>query len=145
LAHIQSGTKSDKPKEEVMAIVQSVDGKFFEVPDDKLEKYAVPADKVKDLLKQAGVGPTAKGGPQGGPQGGPGGAKGGGASPQVVIHVSGSGTSIGGPQKGAPGGPQGQQGEGSDEEGVQPHGYWWANWWSNCWSNCWANCWRNCY
>jgi hypothetical protein len=127
-----------EPQEEpkggkLMAILQSVDGKFYEIADKDLEKYEVPADKVKDILAEMGP-------PKGGPAGGPGGMrKGGGASPQVVVNVQGSEGPGGGKRGGPP--PSGEEGE----QGVQPHGYWWANWWSNCWANCWANCWRNCY
>ena len=46
-----------------MAILRSVDGNFYEVPDDQLSKFAVPADQVKEKLQQAG-GPQQRG-PQG--------------------------------------------------------------------------------
>ena len=108
-----------------MAILRSVDGKFFEVPDDDLEKFEVPPEKVKNVLDELDQGE----GPQmAGP--GPGASQ----SPQVVVHVS------GGPQQGgAPmGGPEGTE---QGDEGVQPFHHrrrrsWWRNHWRNCWRNC---------
>jgi len=32
-----------------MAILRSLDGKFYEVPDDQLEKYEVPPEKVGEM------------------------------------------------------------------------------------------------
>ena len=116
-----------------MAILRSVDGKFYEVPDKDLDKFEIPADELRDKLgdmSQAG-GPGA-GGPGGG-NAGPGGPGGGGGS-QVVIQIH------GGAQMGGGGGSPAPAGEG-DDDSVQP--YW--GWWRNCWQNCWRNCWRNCY
>lgn len=125
-----------------MAILQSVDGKFYEVSDEDLEQYAVAEDKVNELMGEAG-GPEGPGGP-GGPGGqGPGGQQGPGASasPQVVIHVSSGGQQQPGGQDQGP--PQGAEGE---QAGVQPYGRRRRrHWWHNYWSNCWRNCWRNCY
>ena len=46
-----------------MAILRSVDGKFFDVPDKELDKFEVPAEQVKELLGAAGqmgeAGPAA--------------------------------------------------------------------------------------
>lgn len=108
-----------------MAILRSVDGKFFEVPDDDLEKFEVPPEKVKNVLDEL----DQEEGPQ---MAGP--APGGSQSPQVVVHVSG-----GPPQGGAPmGGPEGGE---EGDEGVQPYHHrrrrsWWRNHWRNCWRNC---------
>lgn len=48
-----------------MAILRSVEGKFYEVPDKELSKLEVPADKVKDIIGNEGN-PGAPG-PQAGP------------------------------------------------------------------------------
>jgi hypothetical protein len=37
-----------------MAIVRSLDGSFYEVPDELLPGYLIPADKVKERLKSSG-------------------------------------------------------------------------------------------
>lgn len=109
-----------------MAILRSVDGKFFEVPDKDLDKFEIPADQLREKLGDAAeAGPGGPGGPAG-----PGGPGGGGAGSQVVIQIHGSGADAG-PGAGAP--------KGGDE--AEP--YW--GWWRNCWQNCWRNCWRNCY
>ena len=104
-----------------MAILRSVDGKFYEVPDKNLEKYEIPADQLKDKLgdMDQAAGP---GGPGGGGAG-PGGPGGGGGGSQVVINIHGS-AEMGG---GGGGAPAPEAGEGDDS--VQP--YW--GWWRNCW------------
>ena len=33
-----------------MAILRSLDGKFYEIPDDLLSRYLIPADKVKERV-----------------------------------------------------------------------------------------------
>lgn len=50
-----------------MAILRSADGKFYDVPDDELANYEVPADQVKGML--GAVGPGQGPGPGPGPQG----------------------------------------------------------------------------
>lgn len=109
-----------------MAILRSMDGKFFDVPDDDLESLMIPAEEVKEKLGEAG-GP----GP-GGPSGGMGSTHtvpGGG---QVVIQVfPNAGGSGGGPPQSAEGG------EGGGDVQAQSCGGW-----RNCWR---SNCWRNCY
>ena len=50
-----------------MAILRGVDGMFYDVPDDKLESFAIPADEVKQRLEDSNF-PTSSG-----PDGGPGG------------------------------------------------------------------------
>lgn len=109
-----------------MAILRSVDGKFYEVPDKDLEKFEVPADQVREKL-----GDTVQAGGGGAP--GPGGPGGGAGNAQVVIQILGDQSNAGG------GGAPAPSGEDGDE--VQP--YW--GWWRNCWRNCWRNYWRNCY
>ena len=124
-----------------MAILRSVDGKFYEVPDKDLAKMEIPADEVReklgDLADQAG--PAGPGPGAGGPGGG-----GGGAGAQVVIQIHGGG------DVGGAGGADMPPGDaaGSSEEGVEAYGWWrncWRNHWRNHWNNYWRNCWRNCY
>jgi hypothetical protein len=127
-----------------MAILRSVDGKFYEVPDDKVESFLVPEDKVKEKLSggkegaaQAGPG-RAAGGPPPGPSGGRG--------PQVVITILGEGqASLSPPPPSA--GLGGQAAGMTAEAEVAPYGCWhnWHNWqnnWHNNWHN-WQN-WQNC-
>ena len=88
-----------------MAILKSNNGQFYQVPDEEAEKFLVPADKVEETLRAAGVAQQpqqqqpccAPGAPAGGPRAID--------ASTVVIHVGG-----GGPprvmQAGA--GPQGQ-------------------------------------
>lgn len=39
-----------------MAILKQVDGKtFYSVPDEVLDQYAIPADKLGDALKDTGI------------------------------------------------------------------------------------------
>ena len=58
-----------------MAILRSLEGKFYDIPDEEAQKYEVPREQVKDLLAKAGGPPPAGGGHngpgRGGPQGGP--------------------------------------------------------------------------
>lgn len=42
-----------------MAILQSIDGRYYQVPDEELAQYKVSADQIGELLKQAGVGAPA--------------------------------------------------------------------------------------
>ena len=112
-----------------MAILRSVDGKFYEVPDKDLEKFEIPADQLREKLGDAAEAAPGPGGPAG--PGGPGG----GAGSQVVIQIHGNAD---GPRGGLRGNPQ------SGDE-AEPYWGWWRNCWNNCWRNCWNNCWRNCY
>ena len=68
-----------------MTILSSIDGKFYDVPDEECGRYEVPADKVKDVLEAMD---SELGGEHGGvaPYGAP--------APHVVIHVSGNGAMI---------------------------------------------------
>ena len=124
-----------------MAILRSVDGRFYEVPEDELDQYLVPADQVRDKLQEAGAPGPLPGGPVGGGPGGIG-IPGGG---QVHIHIGAGG--VGGPGVGP--GPAGQPGQaqpvGAGAE-VAPYGGWGGYGGGHFhWHNCWRNCWRNCY
>ena len=37
-----------------MAVVRSLEGTFYDIPDSELEQYKVPADQVKGLMEAAG-------------------------------------------------------------------------------------------
>lgn len=66
-----------------MAILRSLDGRFYEVPDDQLDAFLVSADKVKeklDELASQGQAPPPPGGPGGLPHAG---------SPSVLVQVFG--------------------------------------------------------
>ena len=45
-----------------MAIVRSLEGTFYDIPDVELGQYQVPADQVKKLMESAGGNPGS--GPQ---------------------------------------------------------------------------------
>ena len=120
-----------------MSILRAMDGKFYDVPDDKMAAYAVPQDKLDTVLEQSGVmkpqgspqgGPPA--GPQAGPQGGPqGGPAGGGAPGPVIVQIYAQPPAQGGAPALAP------SSEGGD---VDP--YWWYRYyyvrpWYNYWGN----------
>jgi hypothetical protein len=100
-----------------MAIVRSLDGRYFDVPDKDLDKCLVPADKVREKLEAAGVkGPISPG-------------------PQAAMGGMQAGHQGGDPSMGP-----GAQG------GVEAYNWcpWW-NWynWRN-WCNFWRNCgWHN--
>jgi hypothetical protein len=42
-----------------MAILRSLEGTFYEIPDSELDKYEVPPDQVKRLMESAGQKPPA--------------------------------------------------------------------------------------
>jgi hypothetical protein len=100
-------------RRQVMAILRSLDGKFYDIPDEEAPKYEVPREKVKELLAKAGPGPG--GGPSSGPNGGPGGINAPGGAP-VVINIF--------PPHGAGGPPPA-----GDSGDVDP--YWYYYYWRN--------------
>jgi hypothetical protein len=111
-----------RKKEKTMAIVRSLEGTFYDVPDSELEQYKVPADQVKGLMEAAGPRPPQGQGqrPMQQSQG-----QSTGGSPQILVQFITQ----------APAPPQQKQGqapppaEGEDEK-VEPQHYWinWANW-----------------
>ena len=156
-----------------MPVVQSMDGKFYDIPDDQASQFEVPRERVKELLEKMGA-PAPQGGPQGGGQGAPGPmqgpmqppmqdrAPGGapGAGPSVLVQIYGSQQA---PAYGyAPPDAQGMQGQPPPGQQMQAQGdpaqgdpaqggdgevnpYWW---WRNItfyrpWGNYWPNYWRN--
>jgi hypothetical protein len=106
-----------------MAVVRSLEGTFYDIPDSELDQYKVPADQVKSLMEAAGQKPP-QGPPQQQTQQGQGKATGG--SPQILVQFITQ----------APGAPQQKQGQTAppaaegEEEKVEPQWYWvnWANW-----------------
>jgi hypothetical protein len=127
--------------EDIVAILRSLEGKFYDIPDEDAHKYEVPREQVKDLLAKAG-GPPPAGGHGGPGHGGPGhGGPHGGPTPPVVINVfaggggpGGGAPGGGGPGGGAPGG-GGPGGGGAPEGDVDPYWWWWNNYWPNWWGN----------
>jgi hypothetical protein len=115
-----------------MAILRSLDGRFFEIPDSQVEQFLIPEDKVKEKLEGAGAPMVPPGGEgqQAGPPPG---------TPTIVVQIFGASPAAGGPA-GPPPIPTGGEQAGSTPE-VQPYG-WWNNWWHNRrggWNNWWHN------
>ena len=86
-------------EEKPMLVVRSMDGKFYDIPDDQASQFEVPRERVKGLLEKMGT-PAPQGGPGDAGQGAPGpmqppmqdGAPGGapGAGPSVLVQSYGS-------------------------------------------------------
>ena len=141
-----------------MPVLQAMDGKFYDIPDDQASQFEVPREKVKELLEKAGApAPQGGGGPGPGqgqgqmqPQG-PGGApgpSGGAPPPSVLVQIYGAQPMQSyGPPPGQQQPPPQQQGEpgqggGSADGDVNPY-WWWRNItfyrpWGNFWPN-WGN------
>lgn len=137
-----------------MTILQAMDGKFYDVPDEEAVSFEVPREKVKALLEKAGLpalqsgpgpgpsqGPGPSHGPGPGPSHGPGPGQGHGSMPSapVVVQIFAAQPSPGGyGQPGPGGGPPPDQGQGGDGD-VNPY-WWWRNItyyrpWFNGWGN----------
>ena len=106
-----------------MAVVRSLEGTFYHIPEGELEKFKVPADQVKGLMEAACQKPPQNPGQQ---QAGRG-QQGTGGQPQILVQFIVQ--SSGGAQQ------QGQQPQGAPAEGeekVEPQWYWinWANWYN---------------
>jgi len=110
-----------------MAVVRSLEGTFYDIPDSELERYKVPADQVKNLMDAAGQkippspGPQQMGQGQGGSQGG---------SPQIIVNFITQSPGGGAQQRQQPQAPPVE-----GEEKVEPQWYWvnwynWANWYN---------------
>src|SRR5438132_3507868 len=101
-----------------MAIVQSVDGKFYEIPDDQLDKFLVPEDKVKEKLDAAAGSAPPPGPPSGPPPSG--------GSPTIVVQIFGARPDAGPPPSGPP--PSGPPpGVGAPPPGAEVVPYNWHN------------------
>ena len=112
-----------------MAILRSLDGRFFEIPDDQVDRFLIPADQVKAKLDAAGTTqsgpPPASSGPPPGPGGGP--------PPLMVLQIF-------SPSAGPPSAPPPMGGEQPAGAEVQP--YYWNAWWHNIqpgWNAWWHN------
>ena len=111
-----------------MAVVRSLEGTFYDIPDSELEQYKVPADQVKGLMEAAGQKPPQNPGPQQQGQGraGPGSGRDRwiAADPCPVHNASPGGRA---PSRSSDKAPPQAEGE---EEKVEPQWYWinWANW-----------------
>lgn len=113
-----------------MAVLRSVDGKFYEIPDKEVEKYLIPEDKVKEKLQAAGAPAMPPSEP---PPSGPPGA----GAATIVVQIYGA-TPMSGPGPSSAPPPEMQSGAAPE---VQPYG-WWNNWWHNRhggWNNWWHN------
>jgi hypothetical protein len=110
-----------------MAILRSVDGRFYEIPDDQLSKYLIPEDKVKEKVQAAGgdAGPPEDPGPP--PPSG---------SPAIIVQIFGAA----GAQPAGGGAPAPTAGAGE----VQPYAWWntWRNTYGPSWHNVWHNRWH---
>ena len=73
-----------------MAVVRSLEGTFYDIPESELEQYKVPPDQVKGLMEAAGQKPPQNPGPQqpgrGQGQGQGQGQGGTGGSPQILVQ-----------------------------------------------------------
>jgi hypothetical protein len=107
-----------------MAILRSVDGQFYEIPDDQLPKFLIPADKVKEKVQGTGEDP--------GPP--PGDAPPPGSGPAIIVQIYGASVP---PSGGAPPPTTGA----APTSEVQPYGWW--NTWRNTWGPHWHNSWHN--
>ena len=104
-----------------MSVLRGPDGKFYDVPDDQLTKYAVPPEKVRETLEKAGVpAPGGRGEPSGG-----------GAPPAMGMHGAPVVIQIYPPPMGGPG--PGHEGGGGGEPGGQVDPYWYY-WWTRYWT-----------
>jgi hypothetical protein len=124
-----------------MAIVRSLEGTFYDIPEGDLEQYQVPPDQVKKLMESAGQKPPQ--GPGGSQQmrqpagQGSQGSQGAQGSPQILVQFITQAAPTG--QHGA--GQHPTEGTGQKppteggEESVEPQWYWvnwynWANWYN---------------
>ena len=142
-----------------MPVLQAMDGKFYDIPDDEAVQFEGPREKVKELLEKVGA-PAPQGGPPGpqggqpgpgqgsGPMQGPGGGMGA-PPPSVLVQIYGTQPGNGPPQgQGQPSAqyapPPGEPAQGGGEADGDVNPYWW---WRNItfyrpWGNYWPN-WGN--
>ena len=114
-----------------MAILQAMDGKYYDVPDAEASGFEVARDKVKALLEKSGMPAPSPGGGRGG--GGAPGPQQGGAPGPVVVQIFTQSPGPGGAPAPAPSGGGGQDGD------VDPYWIWrnvtgYGRWW-NTWGN----------
>ncbi len=110
-----------------MAVVRSLEGTFYDVPDSELERYKVPDDQAKCLMESPGMKMMNPGQqPSGGAPGG---------SPQILVQF----ITQGPPQQVQ----QGQEGQEAVEPQWYHHHHHWHRWYWVNWYN-WHN-WYNWY
>ena len=121
-----------------MTILQSMEGKYYDVPEDQAMAFEIPREQVKDLLAKAGPPPSAQGGPNGGRRPAPPNGSPGGGSP-VIIQILPNGIHGSAPSAPPPGG--GEEDAGARAEGdVDPYWWRWYNWhYGPYWGNRWLN------
>jgi len=104
-----------------MAVVRSLEGTFYDIPESELEQYKVPADQVKGLMEAAGQKVPSNPGQQ--PAQSQFQAGGSSGSPQILVQFIVQGQGAAQQRQ-----PQAAPAEG--EEKVEPQWYWinWANW-----------------
>jgi hypothetical protein len=117
--------QNNSNKKEIMPVVRSLEGTFYDIPEGELESYKVPADKVKGLMEAAGQKMPQNPGQQ--PAGGAQQKGGGGGQPQILVQFIVQSPGGSGQQQGQP-----QQAAAEGEEKVEPQWYWinWANWYN---------------
>ena len=106
-----------------MTLLQSMEGKYYDVPEDQAASFEVPREKVRELLAKSGPPPAPQGGPGGAPRG-PGGAPPGGGGSPVIIQVLPNG--IHGPAHPA-GSPPPAGGTDGEVDPYWYYYYWWRN------------------
>jgi hypothetical protein len=101
-----------------MAILRSLDGKFYELPDEDLEKFEMSEEKVKEMGGDVGGGEMAQ------PEGGDPGMMHQDPPGTININLNLGGGGGGGQMMPPPQQQQGQQGEQQQQQGdVQGHGW----------------------
>jgi hypothetical protein len=111
-----------------MAILRSLDGRYYEIPDDQAEKFLIPEDKLKEKLQSAPPPAGESGPPPGSGASGP---------PPILVQIYGVGP--GGAGTPPPGGAGAPAPAGAE---VSPYDHHWHNHWQNYWQN-WYNVWHN--
>jgi hypothetical protein len=114
---------SNQKRRKIMAVVRSLEGTFYDIPESELDSYKVPADQVKGLMEASGQKMPQNPGPQ---QSGRGQQQATGGQPQILVQFIVQSPGGGGQQQGQ----QPQQAAAEGEEKVEPQWYWinWANW-----------------
>lgn len=118
-----------------MAILRSLEGTFYDIPEGDLEQYQVPPDQVKKLMESAGQKPPAgpgSGQQQTGQNPGQGMGQANRGAPQILVQFITQAAPTEQQQQQMPA--QKPPAEGGEEK-VEPQWYWvnwynWANWYN---------------
>lgn len=113
-----------------MVILRSIDGRFYQIPDEEEGQFLVPADKVEETLRASGAAQLQAAAQGAGcvPMRGPMGA----SAPTVVIVAGGStpqGMPMGGPQQPAAVQPEPSQVQAYHWHHERPH-WWWGGYYN---------------